>query len=117
MFSQGFPFLLCNCKKLHLLSAMLHFALYLLSCIVCVFDLLLTSTNISFFFSLFSFFFIKSEEKRNIGQTKKKKYAQKMRRPGVEPGSIPWEGTIMPLDQRRHQKIKQLIFVAQTILR
>lgn len=26
-----------------------------------------------------------------------------MRRPGIEPGSIPWQGTIMPLDHLRHK--------------
>ena len=28
-------------------------------------------------------------------------WEKSLRRPGIEPGSIPWEGTIMPLDQRR----------------
>ena len=39
----------------------------------------------------------------------------KLRRPGIEPGSIPWEGTIMPLDHRRDGQVFEVFFFLQKL--
>ena len=47
----------------------------------------------SFIFLAFLFFFARA----NSSRTKTEK---SLHRPGIEPGSVPWQGTILPLDHR-----------------
>ena len=37
---------------------------------------------------------------RRAEDQEKKAKTKKLTRPGIEPGSVPWQGTILPLDQR-----------------
>ena len=46
-----------------------------------------------------------------LGETKNRG----VRDPGIEPGSVPWQGTILPLNQPRF-RILQLMMTCQNLL-
>ena len=60
---------------------------------------------------------LKDHKHEVLPELKQKGDSSTMRDPGIEPGSVPWQGTILPLNQPRFRILKLMITLQNLLCR